>query len=1055
MKATKVLVLLLLTLLVGSTLSFSRANAAVAPTEQPLYGTQNALPAAQAEAIALAHLQANAGTLGLWASDLAELRVTDNVILRSSGARVVHFQQTANGIGVFNGVMNVTVTADGAVIFVGNRGIANLSNQVNSAIPAMSAADAIANAATAFELSYDAGTVTQLESFGGAEQITRFSGGNLSSEEITAKLVYQPLDNGAVRLAWDLGIYELSALHYWSVRIDAITGELLHHMDLVVHEDWDALLAEGVPYNTYQTEQGTEAGVTAPAAGGDGSSYNVYPIPVESPNHTSPAPPADGRVLTNQPADATASPFGWHDTNGAAGAEFTVTRGNNVHAYTDTDANNNPDAGSDPDGGAGLDFNFPINLSGAPSTYRPAAVTNLFYWNNIIHDVTYLYGFDEQAGNFQINTYGNGGLGNDDVRAEAQDGSGTNNANFFTPADGQRPRMQMYIGTNTSPNRDGDLDNGVIAHEYGHGISNRLTGGPSNVGCLGNSEQMGEGWSDWQAVMFTMEPGDNGPDARGIGTYLFGQPANGPGIRPAPYSTNFAVNNYTYNNRTGVAIPHGIGFLWNTMLWEMNWNLIDRYGFNPDLYDHTALDDGNILAYQLVQDGMAIQPCQPGFQDGRDAILAADVALTGGDNQCDIWNAFAIRGMGFSADQGSSGSVSDGSAAFDLPPDCRGSVVTPDPVAVCVGSNAVYNVAVTEPFTQTVTLTGSGNPAPSTLSFAPPSGAPPFSSTLTVGNTAGVAVGSYTLTITATSASYVNSSEVVLDVFSGTPANITLTNPANGATGVFTTPTFQWNAIANVADYHLQVATDAAFSNMVIDELVDTNSYTPETQLNPQTTYYWRVQGVNPCAPGAYSSIFSFTTANLFCFAPEREIPNNSPAGTTYTFDITASQIITDIDVYINMSHSFVADVTLRLSHGGTDVTMFDRPGIPGAGCSGDNLDNTFDDEGTINAETQCQNATPAYPSGAALIPNAPLSAFDGANVNGEWSLFMRDLAAGNSGTVHSICLELPANTAPTAVSIADIAVTTDTRTVPAAFFAVAGVIAVAMVGVVMQLRRK
>ena len=39
---------------------------------------------------------------------------------------------------------------------------------------------------------------------------------------------------------------------------------------------------------------------------------------------------------------------------------------------------------------------------------------------------------------------------------------------------------------NLLPDRDSDLDSGVIIHEYGHGFSNRLTGG--NVGCLDNPE---------------------------------------------------------------------------------------------------------------------------------------------------------------------------------------------------------------------------------------------------------------------------------------------------------------------------------------------------------------------------------------------------------------------------------------------------------------------------------------------------------------------------------------------------------------------------------------
>jgi hypothetical protein len=97
-------------------------------------------------------------------------------------------------------------------------------------------------------------------------------------------------------------------------------------------------------------------------------------------------------------------------------------------------------------------FDFPLDLNLRPLDSQPAMVTNLFYWNNIMHDVTHGYGFDEASGNFQVNNYGNGGLGNDDVRAEAQDGSGTNNANFGTPVDGQRPRMQMFVWTHPTPN---------------------------------------------------------------------------------------------------------------------------------------------------------------------------------------------------------------------------------------------------------------------------------------------------------------------------------------------------------------------------------------------------------------------------------------------------------------------------------------------------------------------------------------------------------------------------------------------------------------------------
>jgi hypothetical protein len=467
---------------------------------------------------------------------------------------------------------------------------------------------------------------------------------------------------------------------------------------------------------------------------------------------------------------------------------------------------------------AGPDFEALALPALRPFDSQPAMVANLFYWNNIMHDVTYGCGFDEAAGNFQTNNYGHGGLGADYVRAEAQDGSGRNNANFGTGVDGVRPRMQMFEWRSSAPNpievhppspiagtyfgpmagfgeslvttgpisgevvyvgrgcdpayqsgqpldpylaspfgkialidrgsctfvakvkkaqdngallvivannipgpatgmggadptivipsvmisqddgnlfrdnvplnatvsdgtggepdrdsdRDSDLDGGVIAHEYGHGISNRLTGGPSVVNCLNNAEQMGEGWSDWFALNLTTHPSDTATTARGIGTYVVFEPPDGLGIRPTPYSTDMAVNPSTYAwvaDTVNISQPHGIGYVWNTMLWEMYWNLVDRYGYNANVYDDWTTA-GNNLAMQLVIDGMKIQVCRPGFVDGRNAILDADTALTGGANRCEIWRGFAKRGLGSSASQGLSNNRSDGVAAFDLPASC-------------------------------------------------------------------------------------------------------------------------------------------------------------------------------------------------------------------------------------------------------------------------------------------------------------------------------------------------------------------------------------------------
>ena len=115
---------------------------------------------------------------------------------------------------------------------------------------------------------------------------------------------------------------------------------------------------------------------------------------------------------------------------------------------------------------------------------------------------------------------------------------------------------------------------------------------------------------------------------------------------------------------------HGVGSVWATALWEVTWALIDDYGFDTDFYNFTGdvdQDAGNIQAFALVTEGMKLQPCNPSFIDGRDAIIAADLAIYGGANECLLWEAFAKRGLGFSADAGSSGSTCDGTAAFDSP----------------------------------------------------------------------------------------------------------------------------------------------------------------------------------------------------------------------------------------------------------------------------------------------------------------------------------------------------------------------------------------------------
>ncbi len=734
--------------------------------------------------------------MGILKSDCADWILSNENTSDKFGITYAYVNQRYQGIEIHNAIANFAIK-EGVVTLTGNRFEKDIANRVNTSTPAISETEAIVKAANALGLTDR--TDLQLVSSIGNNGIKTYSSTLISNEEIPVELCFS-VDGKSIRLAWNLSIHTLEGNHWWSIRLDAITGEIINKNDWYVSCEFDEKCTEmGHDHGALQTA----AAVMMPSPPPSTDTYNVFAVPVESPNH-------GARTLEVGPSDPVASPFGWHDDDGVAGAEYTITRGNNVYATEDTNDDNNP--GYAPDGGPSLNFDFPLNLNQVGTGFWDPAITNLFYFNNMMHDVWYHYGFDEASGNFQQNNYGNGGAGSDYVNADAQDGSGTNNANFGTPPDGSNPRMQMYLWTNngspkllqinspvgisglysslsssfgpgvpavpvtadfvvfndgtgdesdacenavngaalngkiaiirrgggcnyvdkvvraesegavgvivvnnvsggvlvmggTDPgisipaimvtmfdgeniiseiengatvngsigdfgpfDLDSDFDNGIIAHEYGHGISNRLTGGGNNTDCLYNEDQMGEGWSDWFSLMMTLEPGDQGTDARGIGTYASAQPINGGGIRPAPYSTDWTINNYTYgvsNNTNAISQPHGIGFIWCTTLWDLTWALIDKYGFDPDIYNGTG---GNNVAMHIIMNGMKMQPCQPGSVDGRDAILAADVALYNGENQCLIWEVFANRGLGYSADQGSTNDRTDQIQAFDLPP---------------------------------------------------------------------------------------------------------------------------------------------------------------------------------------------------------------------------------------------------------------------------------------------------------------------------------------------------------------------------------------------------
>ena len=251
---------------------------------------------------------------------------------------------------------------------------------------------------------------------------------SISDELISVKQLWVPIGDGLV-LAHDVRFHAKGHAHHWKYLIDASTGDIIRKKDQVLHCHFSS--SQHLP----KTGTVDSHPADAPAVNSANNNYRVFPLYVESPSH--------GRqIAIKNPADPIASPFGWHDVNGQDGAEFFDTRGNNAFVQEDRDSDDR--SGARADGGLDLNFDFAFT-GGRPDQYLDASLTNLFYWVNINHDLFYHYGFDEAAGNFQVNNYGKGGRADDPIVADAQDGSSRNNATFFTNNDGRAARMEMYI----------------------------------------------------------------------------------------------------------------------------------------------------------------------------------------------------------------------------------------------------------------------------------------------------------------------------------------------------------------------------------------------------------------------------------------------------------------------------------------------------------------------------------------------------------------------------------------------------------------------------------
>lgn len=625
----------------------------VARTDGALTAPSAAAPARTA----LDWVRDHPGLFGLDAADLAALGAP-HVVVTPAGVTILRWTQSFRGVPVAGAELRANVAPDGSLISVQGAPLADTS--VPSTTPALSASAALRRARG------DAGARSSLprtrSAAPGARRATEFA------DDSVASLVVSPGKDGN-RLAWSVRT-RIDSTHVYQYLLDARDGRVLQRHNLV---RW--------------------------AASGDAWSYAPSPA-----------------VASNGGDVQRPRPFGddWV-------YEQSALFGNNAWAYSDAYDDNNPFLGDDPDPadqvparvvGADLAWDYPFQpqttggcallVASFPCSWswgvedswrvnREQSAVQAFWFVNTFADHLREapIGFDERSGNFQLVNRTSDGRDNDLVFVETSDGAGIadglpdqkhlNNANMYTPPDGEAPAMQMYLfGSRTDGvvNGNGGDDAAVVYHEYTHGLSSRLITGPDGVQALNTPQSgaMGEAWSDWYALDFLVgddpsrslqvdTPGVDGEIV--LAAYLSGG-VNW--LRDAALdcsvgtvSANCPRGGFTYadygNVWTGGPEVHADGEIWAQTLWQLRTALIAAHG-----------EAGGVeRARQLITEGMRLTPGNPNFLDARDAILAVDANVNASEDRALIWSVFAERGMGFYAAT-SSGADPAPVADFSEPP---------------------------------------------------------------------------------------------------------------------------------------------------------------------------------------------------------------------------------------------------------------------------------------------------------------------------------------------------------------------------------------------------
>ena len=630
-------------------------------------------------------LRQNTRLFGLNETQVNQLEKIADYTNPDGNLSFVHFAQKVDKVQVFRGELKAGFTKRNEVVRIINNLAPNIDYETLSRDFA-TADQAVKYAAVHIGLETTDADTIRIATESNDLTIT-FARGQFS-DKTTAEKIYFPVEPGVARAAWQILLWTKTDAFY--VSVDAATGTLLWRKNITNYQ------SQSATYGVYS------------------SFFNFLRL-ADSPTPFSPGcldptncpqPPIISRgtiALIGNESPYAFNNLGWIPDTGLpvrTPPDPNVTDGNAVEAGIDRDGTQGVDAPVS--GNPFRVFNFAYNPSpGNPAPgesplltdYQKGSVTQAFYALNRWHDELYRLGFTEQAGNFQHFNFGRGGGESDRVSAEIQDGSGTNGANFSTPSDGTRPRLQMFIWTGTTPNRDGALDSEILLHEMTHGLSHRLHGNATGLGTPMGSG-MGEGWSDFYPLALLSESTDSTAGTYPVASYstfgAFGgtsdyyygirrfpiatigvRGANGFPHNPLTLANLNAGNCATFNSAFPPRFTNAtcaqvffIGEVWSAALWEVRFRFVQRLGHGV----------GNRKVLQLVTDGMKLSPLNPTILQERDALIAAASASSrvpeAAIDAADVWRGFARRGIGFGARINSTNPLNF-TEAFDLPPNLR------------------------------------------------------------------------------------------------------------------------------------------------------------------------------------------------------------------------------------------------------------------------------------------------------------------------------------------------------------------------------------------------